>query len=214
MNNYLIFAGLFSLIAPQSAIGQNKGFLTITQSETAATSLYDGAMAQLKAAGVWEWGWTFHAIGAMQPTGLLSIGVFPDKATLEARVAKTTEVFKTNNISSPAPQAFEIYNLLRAPLLTTVPAGAILVHFAPKAMSAAQYDQILVELNKVGQGENPARPFHVAFKGADGNLQVLDIWSSGEAFQAFGGTLVPILGKMFGEAPQPAVYGLYNVFSK
>ncbi len=214
MKNLLVFIYFFMLTGLQVAFGQNKGFITLTQSESATTALYDGAVVKLKEAGVWEMGWTFHALGAMQPTGLFSIGVFPDKPALDARVAKTDAVFKTNNLSVPPAQAYEIYNLLRNPALTAAPAGAILVHFQPKAMTPAQYEQILVDLEKAGQGENPARLFHVAFKSADGNLQVIDIWESGEKFQAFGGTLIPILEKTFEELPTPTVYGLYNVVAK
>ena len=54
-----------------------------------------------------------------------------------------------------------------------------------------------------------------SFKKADDTLQEIDLWESAEKFQEFGKTLMPVLTKVFGEAPQPpAIYSLYNTAGK
>lgn len=195
------------------AVAQNKGYITITQSPTAELSLYEGAMARLKAAGVWDIGWTFHAIGAQQPAGLFSIGIFPDKAALDTRIMKNNEVFSVNNLSVPAPDVYEIHNMFRAPM-NSKPANAVLIFHDVKGMTPEQYDNIIQDLNKTNSFGLKTQLLHVCFKTPEG-LKVVDIWESPEALQSFAGTLIPILTKIFGTTPPPpAVYGLYNYVSK
>lgn len=206
---------LFFLWCLSAGFAQDKGYMTLTQSASSTTEVYDAAVVKLKAAGVWDFGWNFHALGAMQPTGLISIGVFPDMGTLETRLAKTNEVFQINNLSVPPPAIYEIYNLVNAGMPQTIPAGAIFVHHNPPGMTTEQYDQITAELRAVGALNNPARLFHVAFLDAASHMQVIDIWDSAEHFQAFGATLMPILNKLFGQTPPPpTVYKLHNCFQK
>lgn len=209
----LIIILVVSYLTP-NAFAQSKGWITLTQSPTSTTQVYDNAVEQLKAAGVWDFGWTYHALGAMQPSGLISIGIFPDKATLDERVEKTGVVFANNNINVPRPQAFEIYNMVRQPISASVTGNAVLIYHSVKGMSPQQYDNIVAELKTLGAFGNPAQLFHVCFSTPDG-LQVVDIWNSAEAFQKFGQTLIPILIKTFGsEPPPPAVYSLYNVVAR
>lgn len=195
------------------AVAQNKGYITITQSPTAAPSLYETTMAKLKEVGAWELGWTFHAIGAQQPSGLFSVGVFPDKAALDSRLAKNAEVFKANNLPVPAPSVYEIHNIVRTPIASK-PANAVLIFHDVKGMTPEQYDNILQELTKANSFGLKTQLFHVCFKTPEG-LKVVDMWESPEALQSFAGTLIPILTKIFGTTPPPpAVYGLYNYVSK
>lgn len=209
----LVFFAFFAFF---TAFSQNKGYMSIMQSPTATTATYDGAKAKMEEAGIWNLGWTFHAVGAMQPAGLLSIGVYPDKASADNRIAKNVELFKANNINAPAPEVLEIYNIQYGNMPAVKPATAILAHFNVGTMTVAQYDMIMAELQKIpGALGNPANYFHMAFKRADGNVQVIDLWESAEKFQEFGKTLMPVLTKVFGEAPQPpAIYSLYNTAGK
>lgn len=204
----LLLATLNALVA------QDKGYMTLTQSATSVPAVYDKAVEKLKAAGVWELGWTFHAVGAMDPAGLFSIGIFPDKASADNRVAKTGEVFKANDIKVAPPEVFEIYNIARPPFPASKPPKAVMIFHDVKGMSAEQYESIVTELKAVNAFGDPAQLFHVCFKTADG-LKVVDIWESPEALQKFAGQLMPILTKIFGAAPPPpAVYNLYNVVNK
>ena len=214
MKNRIFFASFFILAGLYAVSAQNKGYITVMQSETAVPAMYDGAIAKLKEAGVWELGWTFHAIGAMQPAGLYSFGIFPDKASLDARSAKNMEVYKANNINTPPLQVYPVYNQQMEPIPAVILPGAVLIHFKPGAMSAAQYDKILEGLAAAGQQDNPSRLFHVAFSASEGHLEVIDIWESAEKFEAFGQVLIPILQGIFDELPTPEVYGLHNLFLK
>lgn len=214
MKKQILLVVLLASTLSNLAVAQNKGYITITQSPGAEPSLYEGAMAKLKAAGVWDLGWTFHAIGAKQPTGLFSIGIFPDKAALDTRIMKNNEVFSTNNLSVPAPDAYEIYNVIKPPFPATKPANAVIIFHDIKGMTTAQYDQIMKDLASANALGLKTQLFHVCFKTPEG-LKVVDIWESPEAVQAFAGTLMPILTKIFGgPPPPPAFYGLYNYVSK
>lgn len=213
MKKQIVLVALLAATLANLAVAQNKGYITITKAPTAAPSLYDAGMAKLKEAGVWEVGWNFHAIGVQQPSGLFSIGIFPDKAALDLRVAKNMEVFKANNLPVPAPDVFEIYSLSRAPI-SSKPANAVLIFHDVKGMTTAQYDAIIQDLTKANAMGLKTQLFHACFKTPEG-LKVVDIWESPEALQSFAGTLVPILTKVFGAAPPPpVVYGLYNYVSK
>lgn len=213
MKKQIVLVALLAATMVNLAVAQNKGYITITQSPTAAPSLYEGAMARLKAAGVWDIGWTFHAIGAQQPAGLFSIGIFLDKAALDTRIMKNNEVFSANNLSVPAPDAYEIHNMFRAPM-NSKPANAVLIFHDVKGMTLEQYESIIQNLNKANSFGLKTQLLHVCFKTLEG-LKVVDIWESPEALQSFAGTLVPILTKVFGAAPPPpVVYGLYNYVSK
>ncbi|MDX2070857.1 MAG: hypothetical protein SFV55_20680 [Haliscomenobacter sp.] len=209
-----IFLGLLlASTLSNLSLAQNKGYITLTQAPTAGPGLYEAGMAKLKEAGVWDLGWNFHAIGAQQPNGLLSIGIFPDKASLDMRIAKNMEVFKSNNLSVPAPDAFEIHNMFRAPM-NSKPANAVLIFHDVKGMTPEQYEAILQGLAKANAFGLKTQLFHACFKTPEG-LKVVDIWESPEALQSFAGTLIPILTKIFGATPPPpAVYGLYNYVSK
>ena len=46
---------------------------------------------------------------------------------------------------------------------------------------------------------------------SDGNIQVLDIWESQEKFDAFGATLMPILGDLGAKPGEPKVTTVRNV---
>lgn len=213
MKKQIVFGMLLAFTLANIAIAQNKGYITLTQSATSGPALYEGAMAKLKQAGVWDIGWTFHAIGAQQPTGLFSIGIFPDKAALDTRIMRNNEVFSANNLSVPAPDSYEIFNLVNV-MPSTKPANAVILFHDVKGMTPEKYETILKELGKVNALGGPAQLFHVAFTTPDG-LKVVDIWESPEALQKFAGSLIPILTQVFGAAPpQPAVYGLYNYVNK
>jgi len=213
MKKQIFLVALLAATLANLAVAQNKGYITLTQAPTAAPSLYETGMAKLKEAGVWEVGWTFHAIGVQQPSGLFSIGIFPDKAALDLRIAKNMEVFKANNLPVPAPSAFEIHNMFRAPM-NSKPANAVLIFHDVKGMTPEQYEAIIQDLNKTNSFGLKTQLLHVCFKTSEG-LKVVDIWESPEALQSFAGTLMPILTKVFGAVPPPpAVYGLYNYVSK
>jgi hypothetical protein len=88
---------------------------------------------------------------------------------------------------------------------------ALAIYFAPTSgMTAQKYDECVAALNKAGQAHPTGRLYHSAFGTAD-SIQVFDVWTSQEAFDAFGQTLMPILAQLGVEGGQPAVMGLHNV---
>ena len=69
---------------------------------------------------------------------------------------------------------------------------AVGIYFSPPSMNAQRYEETLKQLEQAGQGSPRGRLYHTAF-GPPDHLMVFDIWDSQENFDAFGGTLMPIL---------------------
>lgn len=80
---------------------------------------------------------------------------------------------------------------------------AIVVQFEVSGMSRDKYDEALRRLDAAGAGAPPGRLYHVSYGERD-NLQVIDVYDSPESLEAFGRTLVPILGEL-GIAAVPRV---------
>jgi hypothetical protein len=87
---------------------------------------------------------------------------------------------------------------------------ALGIYFAPASMSSEQYDQAISRLEAAGQGAPAGRLYHVAFKGGNG-LQVFDVWDSQESFDAFGQTLMPILGELGINPGTPHISQVHNI---
>jgi len=89
---------------------------------------------------------------------------------------------------------------------------AIGMYFTPQGFTRDKYDEAIGKLADAGAGSPAGRTFHVALE-SDGQIQVFDIWESEEAFQAFGETLLPILGSIGVDPGQPGVSQVHNVLS-
>ena len=211
MKTHRISALLTLALVAAQLVASAQGILAVTASPAATPASYDDIVAKLKAQGLMDIGWTFHAAGVAQGGGIMSIGVYPNQAALDARLAKVTPVFLEAGLPAPAPKTYEIYRTFTAPLPAVIPANGILVHFAMTGMTTAQYGQTVARLiNALGSNPPAGQLFHVAYKTPDG-INVIDIWESPEAFQAFGGTLMPILQAAGVTPAQPTVYGLHNI---
>ena len=85
---------------------------------------------------------------------------------------------------------------------------AITGQFIPRAMTPAQYDEIIRRLEAAGAGAPPGRLYHVCYQSLGGqSLRVLDVWDSPASFEAFGQILLPILhdvGVELGGPPEVA----------
>lgn len=88
---------------------------------------------------------------------------------------------------------------------------AISVHFSPQGMDKAKYDEVIRRLQAAGAGAPPGRLHHSCYDPGNGQLQVMDIFDSQENFQAFGGTLVPILSALAIDVGQPTVGQVHNI---
>lgn len=186
---------------------QSKGVISISSSPTATTADYDKIVSAMKEKGVWETGWSFHAMGAAQPAGLLGIGTYATREAYNKRMEVTRPVFEAAGVK-PKVEVYDIYNSFLA-VPPTKPAAGIVVHFTGKGMTSAQYDQILVELQKVTTFPPAGQISHVCYQTTEG-LKVIDVFESAEVFSAFGEKLMPILQKLGVNAGQPAIYSLYN----
>lgn len=83
-------------------------------------------------------------------------------------------------------------------------------YFTPGGFTPAIYDEALSKLAAAGAGSPPGRLYHVALA-SGGLIQVFDIWESQEAFEAFGATLLPIMGALGVEPGEPMVAEVHNV---
>ena len=75
-----------------------------------------------------------------------------------------------------------------------------------------KYDEVIKQLAAAGQGAPNGRLHHVALE-PNGEIQVFDLWESQETFDAFGATLMPILGGMAIKLNEPMVARVHNVIA-
>ncbi len=87
---------------------------------------------------------------------------------------------------------------------------AIGIYFGQGNFPAEKYGEALSRLEAAGAGAPDGRIYHVAME-AEGKIQVFDVWESQEKFDAFGATLLPILGDL-GVDPGPStIMPVHNV---
>ncbi len=89
---------------------------------------------------------------------------------------------------------------------------SITISFPPSAMTTEQYDEVIRRLEEAGAGSPSGRMFHTCF-GTSGHLSVVDVWESAEQFEAFGQTLMPILGEVGVPEMEPQISKTYNLIS-
>lgn len=87
---------------------------------------------------------------------------------------------------------------------------AIGIYFGNGNFPADKYDEALSKLDAAGAGAPAGRSYHVALE-ADGKINVFDVWESQEAFDAFGATLMPILGELGVDPGTPVTMPVHNV---
>lgn len=77
-----------------------------------------------------------------------------------------------------------------------------------KGATTKQYDNLVQDLTVAGQLKLKARPHHFASV-KDGEVLVVDIWESAEAFGQFGNIMVP-LAKKNGIDAEAEILPLHN----
>ncbi len=83
-------------------------------------------------------------------------------------------------------------------------------YFTPGGFTPAKYDEVLTRLEAAGAGAPAGRLYHAALESA-GVIQVFDVWESQESFEAFGATLLPIMGDLGVDPGQPMVAPIHNI---
>jgi hypothetical protein len=83
-------------------------------------------------------------------------------------------------------------------------------YFTPSGFTPAKYDDTLARLEAAGAGSPPGRLYHVALE-SDGLIQVFDVWESQESFEAFGQTLLPLMGELGVDPGEPQVAPVRNI---
>ena len=87
---------------------------------------------------------------------------------------------------------------------------AICIYFPIEGMSTEKYDAVQSGLEAAGQSAPAGRTYHVAFR-AGGALHVVDVWDSMETFEAFGGTLMPLLAEQGIDPGSPEIAEVYRI---
>jgi hypothetical protein len=84
------------------------------------------------------------------------------------------------------------------------------LYFTPAGFTPEIYDDTLKKLEAAGAGAPAGRLYHVALE-SEGLIQVFDIWESQETFEAFGATLLPIMGELGVDTGQPSIAEVHNI---
>ena len=90
----------------------------------------------------------------------------------------------------------------------------VLARFIPASdVTAEQYDETIVNLEKLGHWPPEGLEYHVAFK-SNGKFRVSEIWDSREQFDAFGERLMPVLKDVGIEPGQPEMLEIHNIIKR
>jgi hypothetical protein len=84
------------------------------------------------------------------------------------------------------------------------------LYFTPAGFTREIYDDTIERLEAAGAGAPAGRLYHVALE-SEGLIQVFDIWESQETFEAFGATLLPIMGELGVDPGAPSIAEVHNV---
>ena len=87
---------------------------------------------------------------------------------------------------------------------------SFILNFKPSGFTAANYDEVIKQLDAAGAGAPKGRSYHVCY-GDPNSVQVTDVWDSMEDFQAFGNTLVPIMQSLGADPGQPEIQEVHNI---
>ena len=87
---------------------------------------------------------------------------------------------------------------------------AITAVFEVPGFTAAQYNQVIKDLEKAGQGKPKGRTHHSSSI-MPGGFYVVDLWESQEKLDKFAQVLMPILVRNGVTPPQPKIMPTHNV---
>ena len=86
---------------------------------------------------------------------------------------------------------------------------ALGIYFMHGGFTPEKYGEAIKSLEAAGAGSPKGRSYHFALE-SNGEIQVFDVWDSQEDFEAFGPTLMPILGGLDVALGEPMVATVHN----
>jgi hypothetical protein len=90
---------------------------------------------------------------------------------------------------------------------------SVLIRFAPPALAAAQYDEVVSRLTADGVFPADGLDYEICF-GSDDNLSVSQVWDSQQQLDAFGAKLMPVLAEFGIDPGKPEVIEVHNIIRR
>ena len=90
---------------------------------------------------------------------------------------------------------------------------SVLIRFAPPALTAEQYDDVVRRLYDDGIFPAAGLDYEICF-GQDGNLKVSQVWDSQEELEAFAARLRPILAELNINPGEPELVEVHNIIRR
>jgi len=90
---------------------------------------------------------------------------------------------------------------------------SVLIRFAPKSLTAEQYDDVVRRLNEAGVFPADGLDYEVCFGSGD-QYRVSQVWDTQEQLDAFGAKLMPILNEVGIDPGQPETVGVHNIIKQ
>ena len=87
----------------------------------------------------------------------------------------------------------------------------ITVYFHHPNLTLEQFDDVDRRVHQATGGAEPEGLIHHPVYGTDGDLQIFEIWASGDTFEAFGQLLMPIIAELGVQAGQPVIMPLHRL---
>jgi hypothetical protein len=92
-------------------------------------------------------------------------------------------------------------------------AVSVLIRFAPAALTAEQYDEVVRRLTDAGVFPADGLDYEVCFGSGD-QMKVSQVWDSQEQLAAFGERLRPILAEVGITPGEPEVLEVNNIIDR
>jgi hypothetical protein len=90
---------------------------------------------------------------------------------------------------------------------------SILIRFAPKSLTAEQYDDVVRRLNDAGVFPADGLDYEICF-GTGDKLAVSQVWDTQEHLDAFGAKLMPILAEVGIDPGTPETIDVHNIIKQ
>jgi hypothetical protein len=90
---------------------------------------------------------------------------------------------------------------------------SVLIRFAPPALTAQQYDEVVRRLYEAGVFPADGLDYEICF-GSEGQLKVSQVWDTPAQMEAFGQRLMPILVELGIDPGEAEVVPVHNIIRR